>query len=73
MNGFNEDAKRKFPYLFAELYVALGEREQAFRYLEGAYQVRSFQISSLKLEPLWDPLRSDPRFQDLLRRIGFWD
>ena len=73
LNGFDLNTRRKFPYLFAELYVALGENDRAFLYLERAYQVRAFQISSLKLEPLWDPLRSDPRFQELLRRIGFWN
>jgi len=38
--------------------------------LEKAYEDRSLSLAYLKVSPIWDPLRSDPRFQDLLRRIG---
>jgi len=58
------------PYLIAVVYVGLGVKEQAFAWLEKAYQDRSAALLWLKVEPLFDPLRSDPRFQDLLRRIG---
>jgi eukaryotic-like serine/threonine-protein kinase len=56
---------------FAVIYLGLGEKDQAFAMLEKAYEDRAFIfLSTLKLDPLWDPLRSDPRFADLLRRIG---
>jgi TolB-like protein/DNA-binding winged helix-turn-helix (wHTH) protein/Flp pilus assembly protein TadD len=52
----------------ALIYVGLGDRDQAMVWLDKAYQAR-FNPSIL-LRPAWDPLRSDARFQDLLRRIG---
>jgi len=67
-----EMAKRRYisPYLSAVVYVGLGDKEQAFTWLDKAYQDRSAPLLWLKVEPLFDPLRDDPRFQDLLRRIG---
>ena len=55
---------------FAAVYAGLGEKDQAFAWLEKAYGERTSRLSYLKVEPLWDPLRSDPRFADLVRRIG---
>ena len=55
----------------AYVYIALGDRDQALAWLEKAYQERSHRILVLKSEPRFDSLRSDPRYQDLLRRIGF--
>ena len=55
---------------FARIYVGLGEKDQAFAWLERAYEERSTHLAHLKTEPMWDPLRSDPRFPDLMRRIG---
>jgi TolB-like protein/Tfp pilus assembly protein PilF len=52
------------------LYAALGERDQAFASLEKAYEAHDVQFQFLGVSPEWDPLRSDPRFQDLLRRVG---
>jgi hypothetical protein len=52
----------------ALVYVGLGDRDQAMMWLDKAYQAR-FNPSIL-LRPAFDPLRSDSRFQDLLRRIG---
>ena len=57
-------------YELAAIYVALGEREQAFQRLERAYKERSFHLINLKVRPDFAPLRSDPRFQELVRRIG---
>jgi tetratricopeptide (TPR) repeat protein len=54
----------------AIVYAGLGEKDQAFVWLEKAYGERSFQLQWLTAEPRWDSLRSDPRFADLLRRIG---
>ncbi len=58
------------PGELAVLYAALGEREQAFASLERAYVVRDAQLQFLRIEPAFDPLRSDLRFQDLMRRVG---
>ncbi len=55
---------------FAAIYAGLGEKGQAFASLEKAYEQRDSQMVYLKVEPPLDPLRSDPRFQDLLHRIG---
>jgi DNA-binding winged helix-turn-helix (wHTH) protein/TolB-like protein/Tfp pilus assembly protein PilF len=57
-------------YELAAIYVALGEREQAFQRLERSYKERSFHLINLKVRPEFAPLRPDPRFHDLVRRIG---
>jgi TolB-like protein/Flp pilus assembly protein TadD len=57
-------------YLFAIVYAGLGEKDQAFAWLEKAYEERDGSLPMLKVNPTWDPLRSDPRFADLARRVG---
>jgi TolB-like protein/Flp pilus assembly protein TadD/predicted Ser/Thr protein kinase len=54
------------------VYVGLGEKEKAFEWLEKAYEDRSIggTFVTIKADPLFDPLRSDPRFADLLRRMN---
>jgi len=54
----------------AAIYVCLGEREQAFHWLGNALEERAFHLIYLKARPEFDPLHSDQRFGDLLRRIG---
>jgi len=54
---------------FAIFYAHLGEKDEAFEWLEKAFE-EGENISNLKVHPEWDPLRSDPRFQDLLRRMN---
>jgi tetratricopeptide (TPR) repeat protein len=66
-------SERRFvsAYDFAIICVGLDEADQAFKWLERAYEERSFSmLMSLKAEPRLDTLRSDPRFQDLVRRVG---
>lgn len=58
------------PGSLADLYVALGERDQAFAVLERAYAAHDAQLQFLGVNPNLDRLRSDPRFPDLLRRVG---
>ncbi len=55
----------------AEIYASLGEHDKTFEWLEKSYEEHSIGILFLKNDPLWDNIRSDPRFQDLLRRVGF--
>jgi hypothetical protein len=54
----------------AMIYIGLGEREQAFAWLEKAYDERAWQLGFLKVEPIFDPLRSDSRFTNLMRRVN---
>ena len=58
------------PTDFAKVYIGLGDKEQAFAWLEKGYQQHDFWLTFLKGDPIFDSLRSDPRFQDLLRRVG---
>jgi TolB-like protein/DNA-binding winged helix-turn-helix (wHTH) protein/Tfp pilus assembly protein PilF len=51
-------------------YVALGDKDRAFSWMEKAYAQHSNVLHTLKVEPGFDPVRNDPRFQDLLRRVG---
>ena len=59
------------PTNFAKVYIGLGDKDLAFAWLEKGFKQRDFWLLFLKGEPTFDPLRSDPRFQDLIRRIGF--
>jgi DNA-binding winged helix-turn-helix (wHTH) protein/TolB-like protein/tetratricopeptide (TPR) repeat protein len=54
----------------ATIYAALGENDRAFQSLERSYSERSFHLINLKVRPEFAPMRSDSRFQDLVRRIG---
>jgi len=65
-------AARKYvdPYTSALIYAFLGETEQALQDLEKAYTDRSIFMTRLPRDPAFDALRSEPRFQDLLRRSG---
>jgi serine/threonine protein kinase/Tfp pilus assembly protein PilF len=54
----------------AIVYVGLGDNENAFAWLTKAYEARDIGLTTLKVDPIWDPLRADPRFADLLRRVG---
>ena len=58
----------RFSFVWA--YAGLGDKEQAFAWLEKAYQERRGRMFLLNVDPLLEPLRSDPRFQDLVRRVG---
>ncbi len=54
----------------AAIYVALGEKDRAFQLLESAYQQRVDRLVYLSVEPMADPIRSDPRFAQLMAKIG---
>jgi DNA-binding winged helix-turn-helix (wHTH) protein/TolB-like protein/Flp pilus assembly protein TadD len=58
------------PYDLAVSQFALGDKDRTFEYLEKAYAERSRRLWGLKVNPIWDNLRPDPRFANLLQRIG---
>lgn len=55
---------------FVNAYLGLGENEEAFAWLEQAYKEQSNMLQFVKVHPYFDPIRSDPRFADLIRRVG---
>ena len=58
------------PTELSVLYLALGQREEAFALLEKAYAVHDLQLGNLGVDASYDSLRGDPRFTDLMRRVG---
>ena len=58
------------PYYKTLIYAGLQERDQAFEWLESAYQEHDLNMAGLKTDPMLDNLREDPRFISLLQRIG---
>ena len=73
LGDLKELSKSKYvsPYGIAAVYAGLDDKDQALQWLERAYEEHSGWISFLQVEPRFDLLRPDPRFQNLLRRIGF--
>jgi TolB-like protein/Flp pilus assembly protein TadD len=73
LDGLRERSKQTYvpAYDMAVIYVGLGEKDQAFGWLQNAYEERSSWLPMVAVNPLFDGLRSDPRFQDLLRRMNF--
>jgi hypothetical protein len=68
-----ELSKRQYvsSYEMARIYAGLGEHDQVFTWLDRAYEERASWMAYLQVDPTLDPLRSDPRFQVLLRRMNF--
>jgi serine/threonine-protein kinase len=58
------------PHLTAQVYAALGDKDQAFEWLEEAYREHSGGLVSLKVDPIWDTISDDPRFVLLLKKVG---
>jgi hypothetical protein len=58
------------PFDLSMVYVGLGDRDRALELLRKAWLERSPGLVFLKVEPMLDPLRSDPRFKALLRELG---
>ncbi len=73
ISQLRELLKRRYvsSYVIAQIYAALGDPSRALQWLDKAYQDRDGQLERLKVDPGFDSLRSDPRFQDLLRRMNF--
>jgi TolB-like protein/Flp pilus assembly protein TadD len=57
-------------YAIAAIYAGLGDRERMFQYLDDAYREHSHWLIWLKRDPRWDEFRGDPRFENLVRKIG---
>jgi Flp pilus assembly protein TadD len=74
LDQLTELAKERYvaPYDMAQIYIALGDRDRAFEWLEKGYREKSFGASviDLRAAPFWDRVRSDPRYMDLLRRLN---
>lgn len=72
LEGFSKSSAERYvsPYDIALVYNGLGLHHEALGFLEQAYAQRSPKMVFLKVEPKWNNLRSNPRFQDLLRRVG---
>ncbi|HEV8366769.1 MAG TPA: protein kinase [Pyrinomonadaceae bacterium] len=68
-----EESKRSYisPYFIALDYGQLGDKDRVFEWLEKAYAERSSWLVEVRLEPIWEFVRSDPRYPDLLRRMGY--
>jgi eukaryotic-like serine/threonine-protein kinase len=67
-----ELSKKKYvtPGAIAATYSILGQKDQAFEWLEKAYQQHSIRMSYLKTDDIFDNIRDDPRFKNLVRRVG---
>jgi tetratricopeptide (TPR) repeat protein len=72
IHELQERSKKEFvsSYTIATVYVGLGMKGEALQYLEKAHHEGSFYMIHLKVEPILDPVRSDPRFADIMRRVG---
>ena len=69
---FRELSKTEYvmAYRVANIYAALGEKDKAFVELEKAFGNHDWELFRLKVDPLMEPLRDDPRYKDLLKRMG---
>jgi serine/threonine protein kinase/Tfp pilus assembly protein PilF len=72
LEGLEELSKREYlsPYEIAQVLARLGDREQAFKSLEKAFQERDSRIIALEVEPVFGSWHSDSRYQSLVKRIG---
>jgi len=72
LEGLKERSKRRYvsPITLAQIHIGLGEKDQAFQWLEQAHTQRDGRLIYLKVSPVYDAIRSDSRFLDLVRRVG---
>jgi eukaryotic-like serine/threonine-protein kinase len=72
MNALLDLSKNHYvsPHWFAAVQAGLGNKDEAFKWLDQSLDLRFGPMIYLKVNPIWDPLRSDPRFADRLRRVG---
>jgi Serine/threonine protein kinase len=72
INKYKEDEKTKYiaNYWLAVIHVAVGDKDAAFAELEKAYQAHDWFLQRLKVDPFMDPLRNDPRFNEMVKRLN---
>jgi hypothetical protein len=72
VENYRESAQSNYvpPVLVAEACMRVGDKECVFEWLERGFQERDELMINLKVEPVFDSLHADPRFQDLVRRVG---
>ena len=70
VDGLERTKQYVAPSEIAALYAAIGDNEKAFASLEKAFAEKDLQLQFLRVDPGYDPIRNDPRFADLLRRVG---
>jgi adenylate cyclase len=72
ISRLKDESKRRYvsPYFIATVYAGLDEKDLTFEWLEKAYDERHPYMTLIKVEPVFDSVRSDSRFQDLLRRLA---
>ena len=72
LNKFKRELKRKYAssYYIAGIYADLEEKDNAFHWLETSVEKKDLWLAFLKIDPLWDNIRSDPRFSALLKKIS---
>ncbi|MGI9165599.1 MAG: TPR end-of-group domain-containing protein [Pyrinomonadaceae bacterium] len=72
ISRFREIAKTQYvpTCRIASIYVALDDRDKAFEGLHKAFEVRDWELFRLNADPYWTPLRDDPRFKELLKRVN---
>ena len=75
LDYFLELSKKEFVWTtgIAVIYIGLGEKDKAFEWLEKTYERHELGLDILQVAPQYDPLRPDPRFQDLVARMNFPD
>src|SRR5215831_10874286 len=73
LDEFQALSKQRYvtPYVRALVYTGLGEKDQALAWLGRAYEEQESRLIFLKVNATFDGLRADPRFVDLMRRMGF--
>ena len=70
LNQLKATEKYVSPAELAILYAALGDNDVTFNLLDKAYTERDVQMTSLKVDPGYDPIRNDPRFTQMLKRLN---
>jgi hypothetical protein len=73
IDELNEMARHRYvaPSVFVNAYLGLGDKDKALTWIEKGYEEHEHTLCFLKVNWTWDPLRSEPRFQALLRRMNF--
>jgi len=73
LDQLNELSKKRYvsPFYIAMVYFGLGDKKKLFEYLEKACEARESFLAFINTWPLFDSLRSEPRFKALLKKMGF--